>query len=47
LLHNINTSHVLEPLINKYFGFHEIFHLFVMLGSALHYWFIFRFVITM
>ncbi|MBR3881969.1 MAG: hemolysin III family protein [Clostridia bacterium] len=29
------------PKINlKHFGFHEIFHIFVMLGSACHYWFI-------
>lgn len=25
------------PNINKDFGFHEIFHLFIMLGSALHF----------
>lgn len=29
----------------KYFGFHEIFHIFVMLGSACHYWFILRYVL--
>ena len=30
------------PKINfKHFGFHEIFHVFVMLGSACHFWFIF------
>lgn len=28
------------PLNNKYFGFHEIFHIFVMLGSLCHFWFI-------
>ena len=29
------------PKINlKHFGFHEIFHIFVMLGSVCHYWFI-------
>lgn len=27
-------------LKNKYFGFHEIFHIFVMIGSLCHYWFI-------
>jgi hemolysin III len=27
------------------FGFHEIFHVFVMLGSACHYWFIIRYVL--
>lgn len=30
---------------NKYFGFHEIFHLFVLLGSALHIAFVFIYVI--
>lgn len=27
-------------LKNKYFSFHEIFHIFVLLGSLCHYWFI-------
>lgn len=27
------------------FGFHEIFHVFVMLGSACHYWFIIRYIL--
>lgn len=31
----------------KGFGFHEIFHIFVMLGSACHYWFILRYVLFM
>lgn len=31
----------------KCFGFHEIFHIFVMLGSACHYWFILRYVLFM
>lgn len=31
------------PLNNKYFGFHEIFHIFVMLGSFCQYWFILRY----
>lgn len=31
------------PLKNKYFGFHEIFHIFVMLGSFCQYWFILRY----
>lgn len=26
-------------------GFHEIFHIFVMLGSACHYWFVLRYVL--
>lgn len=30
---------------NKYFGFHELFHLFVMLGSLCHYWFIIHYVL--
>lgn len=33
------------PLKNKYFGFHEIFHIFVMLGSFCQYWFIIRYVL--
>ena len=28
-------------LKNKYFSFHEIFHIFVMLGSLCHWWFIY------
>lgn len=32
---------------NKYkgWGFHEIFHIFIMLGSACHYWFILHYVL--
>ena len=34
------------PKINfKHFGFHEIFHIFVMLGSACQYWFILNYVL--
>lgn len=33
------------PLKNKYFGFHEIFHIFVMLGSICQYWFIINYLI--
>lgn len=33
------------PLKNKYFGFHEIFHIFVMLGSLCHYWFIIHYIL--
>ena len=29
----------------KHFGFHEIFHVFVLLGSAYHYWFILHYVL--
>lgn len=31
----------------KYVGFHEIFHIFVMLGSFCQFWFIFNFLIYM
>lgn len=34
-----------KPNISPEFGFHEIFHIFVMLGSACHYWAILRYVI--
>lgn len=30
---------------NKYFGFHEIFHILVMIGSLSHFWFIIRYVL--
>lgn len=30
---------------NKYFGFHELFHIFVMFGSLCHFWFIFWYVV--
>lgn len=33
------------PLKNKYFGFHEIFHIFVMLGSLCHFWFVFHYLL--
>ncbi len=33
------------PLKNKYFGFHEIFHIFVMLGSLCQYWFIIKYIL--
>lgn len=34
-----------KPQINfKYLGFHEIFHLFVLAGSSIHYWMIFQFI---
>jgi hemolysin III len=32
-------------ITNKYFGFHEIFHLFVLLGSFCHYWLIIKYVL--
>ena len=35
-----------KPNFNfKHFGFHEIFHVFVLLGSACHYWFILHYVL--
>ncbi|PHV70507.1 hemolysin [Sporanaerobium hydrogeniformans] len=34
-----------KPNISPSFGFHELFHIFVMLGSACHYWAIFRYVL--
>ncbi|MCL2354652.1 MAG: hemolysin III family protein [Oscillospiraceae bacterium] len=34
-------------LKNKHFSHHEIFHIFVLLGSACQFWFIFRYVIYM
>lgn len=33
------------PLKNKYFGFHEIFHIFVLLGSLCHYWFVIHYLL--
>lgn len=34
-----------KPNISKDFGFHEIFHIFVMLGSLCHYWAVLRYVL--
>jgi len=33
------------PLKSKLFGFHEIFHLFVLYGSFCHFWMMFRYVL--
>ncbi len=33
------------PFKNKYIGFHEIFHIFVMLGSFCQYWFVLKYLI--
>ncbi len=34
------------PKLNlKFFGFHEIFHLFVLAGSFCHYWLMFRYIL--
>lgn len=33
-------------ITNKYVGFHEIFHIFVMLGSFCHFWFIIRYILN-
>lgn len=30
---------------NNYFGFHELFHIFVLLGSLCHYWFIIHYIL--
>ena len=35
-----------KPNINKYFGFHEIFHIFILLGSFCHFWFVFYYVLS-
>ncbi len=34
-----------KPNLSKSFGFHEIFHIFVMLGSACHYWAVLKYVL--
>lgn len=31
------------PIASRWFGFHEIFHLFVIAGSAAHYWLMFKY----
>lgn len=33
------------PFTTKHFGFHEIFHIFVLSGSICQYWFIFRYLL--
>lgn len=33
------------PIASKWFGFHEIFHLFVLGGSLCHFWLMFRYVL--
>ena len=33
------------PFKNKYFGFHEVFHIFVLLGSLCHFWFVFHYLL--
>ena len=35
-----------DPFPNR-FGFHEIWHLFVLLGSASHFWLVFRYLMYM
>ncbi len=32
-------------ITNKYIGFHEIFHLFVLAGSICHFWFMYNYVL--
>ena len=34
-----------KPNISNTFGFHELFHIFVLLGSACHYWCVFNYVL--
>ena len=34
-----------KPNFNKYFGFHELFHIFILLGSFCYFWFIFKYVL--
>lgn len=34
-----------KPNLCKAFGFHELFHIFVMLGSLCHYWAVFEYVL--
>ena len=34
-------------ITTKYVGFHEIFHIFVMIGSFCHYWFMIRYILNM
>lgn len=34
-----------KPNLSIHLGFHEIFHIFVMLGSACHYWAVFNYVV--
>jgi len=35
------------PINSKVFGFHEIFHLFVLAGSFSHFWMIYKFILKM
>lgn len=32
-------------ITSKFFGFHEIFHIFVLIGSACHYWLVLRYLV--
>lgn len=34
-----------KPNFSSEFGFHEIFHIFVMLGSFCHYWAVFKYIL--
>lgn len=34
-------------ITNQYFGFHEIFHIFVLAGAFCHYWFMYRFILNL
>lgn len=32
-----------KPNLNKYFGFHELFHFFILAGTAVHFWCIYKY----
>jgi len=36
-----------EPNISKGFGFHELFHIFVLLGTLSHFWLIYRYILPL
>ncbi|MGE5623659.1 MAG: hemolysin III family protein, partial [Methanocella sp.] len=35
------------PNLTPAFGFHELFHVFVLLGSLSHFWLMFRYLMTL
>ncbi|MBU4443537.1 hemolysin III family protein, partial [bacterium] len=41
----IYSRKIPDPLPNI-FGFHEIFHVFILIGSACHFWLIFRYIMA-
>lgn len=36
-----------KPNFSKYFGFHEIFHIFILAGSISHFWMMFRYILNL